>query len=322
MKSARRPALTCVCYHDIAARESAATAGLGITTTPTTFAEHLDYLTSRYNVVGLDAILAGELPERPLLITFDDAYRSVLTNAAPMLAERRLPAVMFANARPIRDAFVPPENMLALSAAQWGIDDLSRLVSNGRFEAETLLDLIGGYASRLAPTELQDMSAVILAKLGQTQAQLHRDLGLFLEPDDLKRLADFGIEIGNHTRSHVRCRALDARELNSEIVSAKDELEEMSGRTVRGFSFPWGHEDDATPEALAAIRSSDHRGIFLVHARHNSERPAKDIWYRVVMTNESVQQLPWVLSIKPRLRSLVQRWRRGREDGARMKQRA
>lgn len=322
MKSMRQPALTCVCYHDVAARESAATAGLGITTTPSTFAEHLDYFASRYNVVGLDAVLAGALPERPLLITFDDAYRSVLTNAAPMLAERNLPAVMFANSRPIRDAFVPPENLLALSAAQWGIGELTRLVSNGRFEAETLLDLIGGYASRLTPTQLRDMSATIYAKLRQTEAQLHRDLGLFLEPDDLKNLTQSGIEIGNHTRSHVRCRALDRDALNVEIVNAKGDLEGMSGQAVRAFSFPWGHEDDATPEALAAIRSSGHQGIFLVHARHNSERPASDIWYRVVMTNESVQELPWILSIKPRLRSLVQRWRRGRGNGLRMKQRA
>lgn len=322
MKSPKSRALTCVCYHDVAAQTCPATAGLGITTTPAAFARHLDYFLARYNVVGLDAVLAGELPERALLITFDDAYRSVLANAAPMLAERKLPAAMFANPRPIKDAFVPPENLLALASERLGIGEVSRLVSAGRFEAASLPQLIGDYASRLGPDELRPVSQGVLAALGSCEAELHRELALFLEPDDLPKLVRAGIEIGNHTRSHMRCGILDPRGLSDEIVTAKTELEDMSGTQVRAFSFPWGHEADATGPALAAIRGSGHRAIFLVHARHNRERPANDIWYRVVMTNEAVHQLPMTLAIKPRLRSLVARWRRFRAGNAQGQPRA
>jgi peptidoglycan/xylan/chitin deacetylase (PgdA/CDA1 family) len=53
-----------------------------------------------YRVVGLDAVLdhylaGAPLPERAVLITFDDGYRDTLRHAAPALARRGYPAVVF-----------------------------------------------------------------------------------------------------------------------------------------------------------------------------------------------------------------------------------
>jgi peptidoglycan/xylan/chitin deacetylase (PgdA/CDA1 family) len=53
-----------------------------------------------YTVVGLDAVLdhyssATPLPDRPVLITFDDGYRDNLAHAAPVLERCGYPAVIF-----------------------------------------------------------------------------------------------------------------------------------------------------------------------------------------------------------------------------------
>jgi peptidoglycan/xylan/chitin deacetylase (PgdA/CDA1 family) len=53
-----------------------------------------------YRVVGLDAVLdhyvaGAPLPERAVLITFDDGYRDTLEHAAPALARHGYPAVVF-----------------------------------------------------------------------------------------------------------------------------------------------------------------------------------------------------------------------------------
>jgi len=66
------------------------------------FAAHLDTLLERgWNFVDLDALLAslagkGSLPERALLLTFDDAYTDLLEVACPIMAARGVPAVVFA----------------------------------------------------------------------------------------------------------------------------------------------------------------------------------------------------------------------------------
>jgi peptidoglycan/xylan/chitin deacetylase (PgdA/CDA1 family) len=60
-------------------------------------------------------------------------------------------------------------------------------------------------------------------------------------PNQLRRLAAAGAEIGGHTRRHVNlgdCESMD--ELVDEIHGCKLELEQMIKRPVRYFAFPFG----------------------------------------------------------------------------------
>lgn len=69
---------------------------------PRLFAAQLDALAAaRWSFVDLDVALAalageGDLPRRPLLLTFDDAYVDLLDAAVPIMAERGLSGVVFA----------------------------------------------------------------------------------------------------------------------------------------------------------------------------------------------------------------------------------
>ncbi len=88
-------------YHAIAdLRDDPVLAEYGVS--PELFTAHLDELAARgWAFVDLDAALAwlrgeGDLPRRAVLITFDDAYTDLLSDAAPLLVERNVPAVVFA----------------------------------------------------------------------------------------------------------------------------------------------------------------------------------------------------------------------------------
>lgn len=70
--------------------------------TPETFAAHLDYLADHdYSVLPLSRVqsaLAGQgdpLPPRAVAITFDDGYRSVAEQAAPLLVRHGFPYAVF-----------------------------------------------------------------------------------------------------------------------------------------------------------------------------------------------------------------------------------
>lgn len=264
-------------------------------------AAQLDYFAANYNVISLDRLLAGELPDKPLLITIDDAYKSVADIFAPALKARRLPAVFFVNPRPILEPFVPWHDALAMALAKLGLRKVAGAAIPG--EAAASFDDLTDRLMRMSASELAGAKQRVLSQLGCTEAELHGASQLFLSVDDVRRLADSEIEIANHTKSHVRCGTLSPAELHSEVVDAKGMLEGLSGKAVRAFAFPWGHERDATPAALSAIRSSGHDAIFLMHARHNARRPAGDIWYRALVTNETGLRLRANLDVLPVLRS-------------------
>jgi peptidoglycan/xylan/chitin deacetylase (PgdA/CDA1 family) len=85
-------------YHSVADRPSDFIAPY--TVSPATFRRHLDAVgatgATTLTVSGLLAALAsGTLPERPVVITFDDGYRDTLTIACPAMAERGMTSTVY-----------------------------------------------------------------------------------------------------------------------------------------------------------------------------------------------------------------------------------
>ncbi len=63
------------------------------------FTEHMEHLRRHYSVLSLRKLAAllagGRLPERAVVLTFDDGYADNLWNAKPILARWDLPATVF-----------------------------------------------------------------------------------------------------------------------------------------------------------------------------------------------------------------------------------
>jgi biofilm PGA synthesis lipoprotein PgaB len=90
--------LTILSYHEIAERNDALVPEY--TVTPTNFVRQMDWLKNNgYHFVSVDDLLAERagkrpLPDKPVLITFDDGYHSVYTHAFPILKMFKAPAVV------------------------------------------------------------------------------------------------------------------------------------------------------------------------------------------------------------------------------------
>ncbi len=95
-------ALVVLQYHHVSEETPASTS-----VTPALFREHLEFLAeNEFEIVTLVSVLeklrAGEpLPDRAALITFDDAYESVYTEAFPLLKARKWPFTVFVNTGPL-----------------------------------------------------------------------------------------------------------------------------------------------------------------------------------------------------------------------------
>ena len=90
--------LTILSYHEIAERGDALIPQYAVT--PANFASQMQWLkASGHHFVGMSDVLASESGKRPLppdavLVTFDDGYRSVYTQAFPILEQMRIPSVI------------------------------------------------------------------------------------------------------------------------------------------------------------------------------------------------------------------------------------
>ncbi|MEM6692761.1 MAG: polysaccharide deacetylase family protein, partial [Planctomycetota bacterium] len=89
-------------------------------------------------------------------------------------------------------------------------------------------------------------------------------------PEDVKRWADRGIEIGCHTRNHVDFSKIeDPRLIDEEVAVAKDELERMIGGPVRYFAVPFGLPEQLTPVLVDAIRRAGFQGFTSAYGDYN-----------------------------------------------------
>ena len=257
----------------------------------------------------MDDLLSGEMPDRSLLITFDDAYRSVAEHAGPVLKAHQVPAALFLN-----PGFVirPELNFDNVASYCFSIFDSRQLceifkgilpIMNENMSISSILSFL----PELTFDARRTAKEAILRRIGFGEAELYRLAELYLRPADVSALDSYEIEVGNHTLTHTHLRSLSSKELDLEICEAANLIEGLSGRQVRAFSFPYGHENDATDLALSTIRSCGHSAIFLVHARTNVRRPAADIWYRVSLSDDQAARLPWKLKLLPKLRSIKQR---------------
>lgn len=94
-----------------------------------------------------------------------------------------------------------------------------------------------------------------------------------LNEDQLKVLADNFVKFGSHSATHQRLSKLDPQEANKELVESKKILENILGKSVDLFAFPYGDYNEETIElcvkagyriafiAVPMRRSSMNNGI-------------------------------------------------------------
>jgi peptidoglycan/xylan/chitin deacetylase (PgdA/CDA1 family) len=292
-----------VCYHDISAEKNRLTSQLSVSTRPDVFRKHISYFVKNFDVIGVDELLSGRLPRRPLLVTFDDAYRSVLTTAGPILAEVNVPSVFSVIASAVQGDSLPLDNVLSLAVEEMGLPRVLRLTGLPEKVVSSVGEMISRFVPRMRPTEITALKARMLSVIGTSEAQARQISKTFLDSSDLAKLGRYRIEVGNHSLTHSFFRTLSKDELDIEIGRSRRDLQRISGQQVRCLSIPYGDQRDATESVMAVARASGHVAIFLVHARSNRFRRCDDTYYRVGLSNEGVATMPLMLWAFPILRS-------------------
>jgi peptidoglycan/xylan/chitin deacetylase (PgdA/CDA1 family) len=229
----RFPGVAVLCYHGIRDPGWPRTMAFeGLHVTSDELDAHCALLHNCCNPISLDdwrrADRGGSsLPPRPVLVTFDDGYRTTLTLARPVLERHRIPAVFFVPTATIERQQLAWYDAVALERGEATALEMKRWEYD-RWAA--------GCRAMVRPVSGDDPHAP-------------------LSVAELRALADVpGFEIGGHTVAHPRLAAASVERQRDEVAGGKARLESWLGRPVSAFAYPNGARGvDYTPDTISIV---------------------------------------------------------------------
>lgn len=224
------------------------------------FTACLDFFKQHYTPVSLDDILAAQLPDYPLLVTFDDGWVDHLEVALPHLVNRKIPALAFVAA----DA-IDGKRPLAFWETLLIHGFRAGTLSGGELEA--LWDAVGG--PRQAVADLPSLRRLTLALEALPDERLRALLAPlaprlapgahrhFLRRAELAQLQRNGTAVGGHGASHVPMTQL--ADPAGDLALAAASLRDVLGAAPKAMSFPHGKY---STEIAKAARATGYQVLF------------------------------------------------------------
>jgi peptidoglycan/xylan/chitin deacetylase (PgdA/CDA1 family) len=246
------------------------------------FLRQLDWLKRQgHAFVRLEEVVefveAGRaLPEKPVLLTFDDGYLDHYEHVFPELRRRGLSGVFFAPVDAVREHRMLDVNKIhfvlasgaeprALIAAIEDAVEKNRAALGLRSAAEYRAELMKAnewdsaeviYVKRMLqhalPIELRArlVSALFGELVSTDEAAFARTV--YLSVDQLREMRAGGMSIGGHGKTHRWLNTLSRAEQREEIRATREFLlgEGLCDPAALTFCYPYGGHDDETVELL------------------------------------------------------------------------
>jgi hypothetical protein len=166
-------------------------------------------------------------------------------------------------------------------------------------------DVFNHFLPTISLSAREAFRTALADRLGTDECQLATKARLYLTSQQLRDLAAFNIEIGNHTYTHLNCRHLMRRQdLDGEIDRNKTELEALSGQEVKSFSVPYGCVEDLSDELVMHLQRTGHQAAFLVEGLANQPHTDHFRFHRVSVKAVKDAALFSEIEILPRFRTI------------------
>lgn len=264
------PTLSAVTYHHVAEETAGYKYDPGVAdATPAQFRRQMELIAKYCTPVGIDevvrAVEGAPLPRNPILITFDDGYKSCRETALPILQSLGIPAVFF-----IATGFVNDRTLywweriaLILSSAKQGSASLTYplpLEVNAadprtmRTLTAIVKDTHGLDLERFLGELAQGLGVVWDAELERMHAN-----DLIMTWDDVRALAKAGMNVESHSRRHRVLQTLDPASLAEDLLESKRDLEAQLDQPVRAIAYPVGRKISHLPAVRHAVEAAGYK---------------------------------------------------------------
>ncbi|HYE18628.1 MAG TPA: polysaccharide deacetylase family protein [Tepidisphaeraceae bacterium] len=286
-RNRRRCAAVVLLYHRVT---ELASDPQWLTVPPKVFDAQMAMLAREYEVISVPALVAGlkngRLPKRAVAITFDDGYADNLTEAAPILERHKVPAAFYVASGFVggtEEVFSDELERLLLTPGgkagtlKWGRMgwDLPAMKKRGPWKRWNVLadpPTARHAAYRDLCTICADMPHAGRVRVLETvrafagEPAEGRATHRFVTEEQLRALAASPVAtIGAHTVTHPRLSAIPVEEQGREIRESKRRIEEVIGKPVTTFAYPFGGPADQTDETVRCVREAGFEAASVNH---------------------------------------------------------
>ena len=244
------------------------------------FREQVHYLRKNYHVCTMEEVLfsidnQSKMPNKSVLLTFDDAYSDHYENVFPVLDKYKLQGSFYVPAKAVTEHTVLDVNKIHFILASVErkadlVDDLKELI--GAYQQEYQLDDFDRYYRRLAHANRFDSKDVIFIKrllqvelveklrvkivntlfkkyIGMSESDFSKEL--YMNEDQLTHMLAHGQHIGNHGYNHYWWNSLNKEEMREELELSTNFLKKM-GVDMNNWTacYPYGSFDDQSIKML------------------------------------------------------------------------
>jgi peptidoglycan/xylan/chitin deacetylase (PgdA/CDA1 family) len=269
-RHAPAPMLSIVTYHHIADHDPAYPYDPNVAdAAPMQFRRQMETIARYGTPIGIDdlirAVDGAGLPRNPVMVTFDDGYRSCHDVALPILRAVGVRATFF-----IATSFVTERRLywweriaLMLGASRRKSIELvyperKELELDDPLVHEKLTDIVKNTMD-LDVERFLDGIAVALAVDWSHEVETGHADELIMTWDQVRALARAGMDVESHGRRHRVLQTLDAATLEDELVGSRRELEAQLGRPVRALAYPVGRRINGEQRIRDALAAAGYR---------------------------------------------------------------
>ena len=263
------PTLSIVTYHHVADHEPGYPFDPDVAdATRVQFKRQMETLARYCTPIRVDDLLraveGGSLPKNPVMVTFDDGYRSCHDVALPILREVGIPATFF-----IATSFITERKLYWWERIALMLSTATRdgsisypvpveIIRRDPGIRNRLNELVKNTASLDVDRFLDELRVALGVEWSAAIEASHAN-DLIMTWDQVRSLAKAGMDVESHGRRHRVLQTLENAALDDELAGSRSELEAQLGRPVRALAYPVGRRIARESRIRRAISAAGYR---------------------------------------------------------------
>jgi peptidoglycan/xylan/chitin deacetylase (PgdA/CDA1 family) len=246
--------ITILAYHDISDKDY-----LNLHVPSEVFLSHVECLIEQgYNIISLKEavnVLKKEsnepIPEKAVVITFDDVYSSFYKTVFPIVKQFEIPVTIFLCTEPVENRIPPFVDALiyafdntskeSIDLTDMGLESYSL---KSKLLKENALYKINDYSKEMNVVDRGNLLAYIFDLMGVRfpSQELSKEV---LSWDEIIEMSRNGlVEFGAHTMNHPSLSRVSLDEVRCEIWASRLCIQLKLGKDVQPFAYPYGSVND------------------------------------------------------------------------------